>query len=140
MTRNRFNEHVIHDMLTDIRRFHEKYGLGYEGPPRQLPLHLAEFRAKFMQEELDEYGVATAQQNLEGQLDALIDLVYVALGTAYLQGFCFSRGWNRVHAANMEKVRAERPADSKRGSGFDVVKPVGWEPPSLKDLVKPCGD
>ena len=125
------------DFMEDIRDFHRKFGLHYAGGPRQLTLHLAEFRTKFMQEELDEYGIATAKRDLEGQLDALVDLVYVAMGTAYQQGFDFDEAWRRVHAANMQKVRAERPADSKRGSGFDVVKPSGWVAPSHADLVVP---
>lgn len=69
------------------------------------------------------------------QFDALIDLAYVVLGTAHLQGFDFEEGWRRVHAANMSKVRARRKSDSKRKSKFDVVKPEGWQAPVLTDLI-----
>jgi predicted HAD superfamily Cof-like phosphohydrolase len=140
MTKNRFNDRVAFDPCDDIRAFHEKFELDYNGAAQALSLHLTQFRTKFMEEELDEYVVACVVQDLEGQLDALVDLVYVALGTAYLQGFAFREAWNRVHAANMTKVRAARPADSKRGSGFDVVKPATWVAPQLKDLVTPCED
>lgn len=47
----------------------------------------------------------------------------------------FREAWDRVHRANMAKVRAERASDSKRGSSFDVVKPEGWQAPDLGDLV-----
>lgn len=73
--------------------------------------------------------------HLEGMLDGLVDLVYVALGTAQLHGFNFSEAWNRVHEANMTKVRVQRPNESKRNSIFDVVKPPGWVAPSHRDLV-----
>jgi predicted HAD superfamily Cof-like phosphohydrolase len=88
-----------------------------------------------MQEELNEYCEAVLNQDLEKQFDALIDLVYVALGTAYMQGFQFDVGFDRVHEANMQKVRAKRKEDSLRGSTYDVIKPKNWAPASLKDLV-----
>lgn len=124
-------------MTTDIREFHEKYGLEYNGGPRSLDRELHNFRQAFMQEELDEYETAHEADDLEGQLDALVDLCYVLLGTAYLQGLPFGDAWRRVHAANMAKVRVERAEDSKRGSTFDVVKPEGWTAPDHSDLVQP---
>ncbi len=74
--------------------------------------------------------------SLAKKFDALIDLVYVALGTAYLHGFPFDLGWRRVHEANMKKVRATNAAQSARNSTHDVVKPPGWTAPTLDDLVK----
>lgn len=150
------------DPVADIEAFHKKFGLEYTGKPRVLPMDIAEFRRKFLTEEVDEYKKAShaaqyrlamldgIQQQLfddddkneerlkahmAEMLDALIDEVYVALGTAYLQGFDVREAWRRVHKANMAKVRAESAADSKRGSKYDVVKPPGWEPPDLSDLV-----
>lgn len=86
------------DLMKDIAEFHEKFSLTYDDFPRQLPHELREFRVKFMQEELDEYrgdavacaahlltdpaDTANVTHLLEKQLDALVDLVYVALGTA----------------------------------------------------------
>ena len=148
--------------FTDIEDFHKKFGLTYDNNARQLPPDLIEFRIKLMTEELDEYITHASETavelltrtgdtltgkdrepnkgavvgGLEGQLDALVDLVYVALGTAYLQGFKFDEAWARVHKANMKKKKAlPDGSDSKRGSPHDVVKPEGWEPPSHTDLV-----
>ena len=122
----------MNQFLKDIEAFHIKYQLQYKDRPRFLPEELSGFRSRFIEEELDEYILATT---LEDKFDALIDLVYVALGTAYLHGFDFEEGWRRVHNANMKKVRAERQDESKRGTAFDVVKPEGWQPPDLSDLV-----
>ena len=139
--------------IDDIAEFHQKFGIEYRGRARVLPPELAKFRIKFLKEELREYvktadaaAKAIKQQrptsfddevayNLEHMLDALVDLVYVALGTAHLHGFDFDEAWRRVHEANMKKQRAERRADSKRKSKFDVVKPPGWRPPRMQDLV-----
>lgn len=141
------------DPVADIADFHQKFGLSYVGPPRVLPQDMANFRKRFMDEELEEYGqheagarlerwvaarpdVANYAFHLDQMLDALVDEVYVVLGTSYLHGFNFREAWRRVHAANMKKVRAERASDSKRGSTFDVIKPPGWEAPSHIDLVE----
>jgi len=120
----------------DIKDFHTKFGLENLDPePKLLEDDLFNFRKDFLLEELDELVVAHMAGNLEGAADALVDLVYVALGTAYLMGIPFEACWQEVHWANMRKERAESAEDSKRGSEFDVVKPDGWEPPDLRPLL-----
>lgn len=71
--------------------------------------------------------------------DGLIDLVYVAYGTAHLLGYPWAAGWERVQDANMAKVRAERAEDSTRGSTFDVIKPPGWTKPDIEGLLQQLG-
>ena len=121
-----YKERSVNRFMQDIKDFHEKYGLEYHGPPRHLSKELLTFRENFMKEELEEY---IAAKGLPGRLDALVDLMYVVLGTAYLHGFPFEEAWRRVHEANMKKIRKE----SDR-STFDVVKPKGWKAPQLGDL------
>lgn len=141
------------DPCRDIEEFHQHFGLRYDGSPRFLPKEMGMFRTIFMAEELVEYvadkpevlksliqsALVTHDQHppLEKQFDALIDLVYVALGTSYLHGFDFKEGWNRVHSANMKKIRSiSSESHYGRGSSFDVIKPPGWTPPVLTDLVR----
>ena len=70
----------------DVCAFHEKFGLMPQGTiPKVLDSNTARFRITFLEEELNEYKKAVAENDLEGQADALIDLVYVAMGTACLQ-------------------------------------------------------
>tara|TARA_E500000178_G_C17030155_1_gene760169 strand:+ start:4051 stop:4449 length:399 start_codon:yes stop_codon:yes gene_type:complete len=115
-------------LTSDIREFHEKFGIDYAGPPRKLDTELLQFRVNFMKEELIEY---IESATMADQLDALVDLTYIVLGTAHLQGFPFQEAWDRVHAANMQKVKGQ----SERSDKFDVIKPEGWTPPDLTDLV-----
>lgn len=138
------------DPVQDIVDFHTKFEQQYNGPARPLPDELQHFRLKFLEEELEEYvdyvrmlrlsKPDVPAKGLEGAFDGLIDLVYVALGTAYLHGFDFREGWRRVHEANMKKVLANPEGDdrSHRDAKFDIVKPEGWTPPSLNDLVDPA--
>jgi predicted HAD superfamily Cof-like phosphohydrolase len=123
-------------MLTDIRDFHVKFGLEYSGPPRLLDKEDARFRIKLMHEELAEYKKAEAENDLAGSLDALVDLIYVALGTAYRQGLPFKEGWGIVQTCNMTKVRAlPDGSNSKRGSAFDIAKPEGWVAPNYSEIL-----
>lgn len=124
-------------MFKDICTFHRTFKLTYDGPARQLPDDLKEFRIKFMHEELAEYEKASADGDLEGMLDALVDLVYVAMGTAYLQGFPFEEAWDEVQRANMRKVKAGPNGEgSKRGNPNDVVKPEGWTAPDIAAVLQ----
>jgi len=124
-------------IIKDVRQFMERVaGIEYRGGPRMLPKRLAAQRVEHLHEELEEYehalSPATAPPRaLEDALDALVDLVYVAVGNAYLHGFPFEAAWDRVHAANMTKRGVGVDAAEKQG----VVKPNDWQPPHLTDLV-----
>lgn len=118
----------------DVGDFHHKFDLtsvNHEGAgPREVTEELFEFRKKFLYEELDEFIEGWEEQDFVKMFDSLLDLVYVAMGTAHLFGFPWQEGWDAVQAANMSKVRAAKDgSDSKRGSSFDVVKPEGWQAP-----------
>lgn len=126
------------DMMGSVVEFHKKFGLEYEGPPRLLDWEEHQFATTCLKEEIEEYDNAEWHGNLSESLDALVDLVYFALGRAYRQGFTaeiFGEAFARVHKANMAKMRAKSDAESKRGSSIDVVKPEGWKAPDHSDLV-----
>lgn len=128
----------------DVGVFHQKFGLPSvtkSGPfPRDVSKEMLDFRTKFLKEELEEFieGVQTGDHAL--MFDSLMDLVYVAAGTAHLFGYPWDEGWELVQQANMAKVRAQADgSDSKRGTGFDVVKPEGWLPPDINGLLSHYG-
>ncbi len=128
-------------MIVNVAEFHEKFGLplGTDDQLMQDPA-TQEFRIKFLQEELDELKKALATGDKVGAFDALLDLVYVAYGTALFAGIDASQwhaGMHAVHSANMAKVRVAKAEDSKRGSAFDVKKPAGWVGPEsrLKEIL-----
>jgi predicted HAD superfamily Cof-like phosphohydrolase len=121
------------NLFTCVQQFHRKFGLEPIG--KDLPEDVSDYRLGFLQEELDELAKGYKENDREQVLDALIDLVYVALGTADLHGFDFNAGFARVHAANLRKERASSADASKRSHALDVIKPPGWAAPELRDLV-----
>lgn len=130
-----------------VKDFHVKFGVPTDedvaGP--YLPSRdVVDYRAGFLQEELDEFKASAEVADLEGATDALLDLVYVAYGTALLMGIsptAWQELFDDVQRANMAKERATSAKDprSKRGHSLDVVKPVGWVGPRGADILKKHG-
>lgn len=130
-----------------VGEFHKKFGLpaavscGGDQEIRGLDDSTFEFRSKFMDEELTEFVLAFEDGDLPGMADALVDLVYVALGTAHLMGLPFDELFAEVQQANMAKVRASSKDDtrSKRKHSLDVVKPEGWTAPDIEGILRRHG-
>ena len=122
------------DWVNDIAEMHTKYGVNpvlRSMEPEKLRAFL-EFRARFLQEELDELKKANTPDDV---VDALIDLCVVAIGTLNAYDVNAYEAWDRVHAANMAKtpgVKASRP----NPLGLpDLIKPEGWVAPTHVDNV-----
>ena len=124
------------DLIKDIDQFHKKFGFEKNekvGIPDNN--ELVNFRTSFLMEELAEYTQAITKKDAAGALDALVDIVYIALGTAWLFNLPFDKAWNEVQKANMSKIRAKSKS-KKRGTAFDVIKPKGWEAPNIERIVE----
>lgn len=144
----------------DVGAFHEKFALPRADgsvPPRPLTADLVRYRGAFMLEELIEwfeaqgaFGVAShlceimedlkadtlltdaPMHGMADSADALVDLCYVALGTAHLSGLDFDAHWAEVQRANMSK---ERGRTAKRDHDLDVCKPEGWVGPDHEAIL-----
>lgn len=132
--------------LEDVREFMRKFGqlpLDRDGKemagPHPVAMRKLEERFKFLKEELEEFEMNISNSdniNVFAELaDALVDLVYVAKGTALLMGLPWNELWNDVQRANMAKVRGV----GKRGNLVDCIKPVGWEPPHGAKILRDAG-
>lgn len=123
-------------MWEDIEAFHQQFMLPQQEVPSLLPKELYEFRLKFMHEELKEFEDACYLKDTVKAFDALLDLVYVAMGTAYMMNMPWEEGWDHVQKANMAKRRAKKESESARGTTYDVVKPEGWVGPDKMLLAE----
>lgn len=122
----------------DVREFHKKFGLirPIAGAARSRKLTGAKLveRIEFMQEELTEFTAGVINDDYALQADSLVDLVYVALGTAVMMALPFDELWYDVHEANMRKVRGT----THRGHAVDVMKPNGWVGPQTLEVIERC--
>ena len=129
-------------MEDDVREFHRRFGWpDGDGPPALPAPDVARFRVAFLREEADELEGALAGGDLVGAVDALVDLAYVALGTALHLGVGPGRWracWAAVHAANMAKVAVASASESRRGHAMDARKPPGWVGPeaAIAEVLK----
>ena len=113
----------------DVREFHEKFGHPVAPQPRMMERGRALSRGKWMNEEVAEFLVA---QDIYEQADAMIDLIYFALGTLVEMGLEADELFDIVQKANMAKLWPDgkphyNPKDGK------VIKPDGWEDPAPKN-------
>lgn len=109
-----------------LREFAKKHDLpkGTHAPEYYLE------RYRMVNEEMQELHDAMSEGDKVKILDALVDIVYFAVGTAVQLDMEFMPAFVRVHNANMQKVRAYTER-----SAVDLVKPPGWKAPDLSDLV-----
>jgi len=118
-------------MLTYIKKMHNKFGI----PSERVYFTDEEkkFRIECLKEEVQEYEEAI---NPEDELDALVDLVVFAFGTAERQGMLdiFEDAFNRVMSANLSKEVG--PNQKRGGFALDLVKPIGWQAADLTDLIE----
>lgn len=128
---------------TDVGEFHKKFGLrhGHLGDVGPVPIdpELMQFRINFLKEELDEFIDGANSMDHGMMADALVDLVYVAIGTAHMFGYPWTQLWGDVQRANMAKERATEATQSTRGTAYDVIKPEGWRGPDTDEILRSVG-
>ena len=120
--------------VQDNMNMHHKFGVqeAVAKLDKEKLAKFLEFRANFLQEELDELKTAETADDV---VDALIDLCVVAIGTLNAFEVDAYEAWDRVHHCNMMKevgIKESRP----NPLGLpDLVKPAGWYPPTHVDNV-----
>jgi len=120
--------------IKDIEEMHRKYGVSatIEDMDANTLKKFLNFRISFLEEELRELKEAKTGDDV---VDALIDLCVVAVGT--LDAFNIDAGiaWDRVFAANMNKVVGVKSTRPNPLGLPDLVKPEGWKAPQHIDNV-----
>jgi predicted HAD superfamily Cof-like phosphohydrolase len=115
-----------------VGEFRKAMQLPIGATPAFLTSAETSYFARFILEELSEYLRAVEEGHLVDAADALVDLVYVAMGCAHAMGMPFDKLFDIVHQSNMRKEPANAYIRSVRGSQYDVVKPIGWVGPECE--------
>ena len=124
---------MLTGMMADVAEFHDKVvNLPVTSTPQLLNADRHKWAVNFLREEIAEYIDARSMSNLEDAVDALVELVYVAIGRLLEMGINPQEAWDVVHRANMVKQRGRSP---HRDSEHDAMKPDGWQPPDLEPLI-----
>lgn len=118
------------DWVKDIRDMHAHYGMHekFAEFDEDKKKKFLEFRAKFLQEELNE--LVDNIDNPEDVVDALIDLCVVAIGTLDAFDIDSYKAWDDVLRANMAKKVGVKPGRPNPLGLPDLMKPEGWVAPS----------
>ena len=127
--REAFAAAIAARMLVKVAEFNrEVVALPIPETPQVLGEQRRTWANAALQEELKEFNDAADAGDVLEAADALIDLVYFALGRLVEMGVPATAVMDEVQRANMDKERGEL---SKRpGSmGHDAVKPTGWQAP-----------
>jgi predicted HAD superfamily Cof-like phosphohydrolase len=82
----------------------------------------------------EEVGELEASASRVDDLDALIDIVVVAIGAIHSMGADAEGAWREVMSTNFNKIDKQTGRVRKRDDG-KVLKPVGWQPPDLQKFL-----
>lgn len=143
------NNNNVSKFVQDLADMHTKFGVNpvINTLDKAKLKTFLKFRLDFLQEELDEaratleltdeeWAVRSKNESRPAAVvDAMIDLVVVAVGTLDAFEVNTDEAWDRVHVKNMQKepgIKSERP----NPLGFpDLIKPPSWQPPCHEDNV-----
>lgn len=115
-----------------VERFHREItGQPLPDKPTRLSDDRFNYALTHLYEEYSEFGDAHEKGDLDGAADALLDLIYVAIGRLLEMGYSTSNAlFENVHEKNMQKVPGK--VAKRDNAAFDTVKPEGWTPPDAQ--------
>lgn len=122
--------------LAQIIEFHTKFKQEFATEPTLLPLEECDLRHTLGSEELQEYYDACIDEDKIEILDALVDQLYILLGTVIKHGFqdMIIPAFDLVHANNMNKLD-ENGNPILRSDG-KILKPEGFQKVELSTLFQ----
>lgn len=121
----------INEEYEMVKEFHKSFNHPYSDKPTLINMNLAQKRYDWMKEEIDEFLEAVENRDIYEQADAMIDLIYFALGTLVILGVTPAEVFKVVQDANMSKLWEDGKPRFREGDG-KVIKPPTWEDPHDK--------
>jgi len=114
----------LNSIFEDVKLFHKTFNHSVSDKPKELSRDRANKRLHWMNSELTEFDGA---KDVVDQADAMIDLIYFAVGTLVEIGVKPQNLWDIVQNANMAKLWPDgKPHYYEDGK---VKKPEGWKDP-----------
>lgn len=126
----------INPLLRKVAEFNKAFNIENYIVPTIPDEATLELRYKLALEELDEFKEAAAAKDIVGMYDALIDQLYILLGTVHAcgMGVALEEGFYEVHRSNMTKLGEDgNPIYREDGK---VIKSERYDPPNLQKVLK----
>ncbi len=126
----------MQDAIRKVQQFHEAFGVAVANAPiGAIPAELRALRISLLEEELEEYKVASAAGDIVAVADALTDLAYVLFGTYVTHGLqeVADALFDEVQRSNMSKLDENgRPIYRDDGK---VLKSAQFSEPDLGAIL-----
>ena len=119
---------MIDEEFNQVKEFHKTFNHKISETPVLLPDGEVKNRVEFMREEIQEF---IDSKTICDQADAMIDLIYFALGTLVEMGVKPKEIFDIVHNANMTKIWSDGKVHYREDNG-KVIKPPEWQDPYPK--------
>ena len=116
--------------FNEVKKFQQAFGHPTSDVPKIMEEERGKKRYLWILEELNEFLQAVENKDIVEQADAMIDVIYLALGTLVEMGIEPDELFYIVQTANMNKLWSDgKPHYNDMGK---VIKPEGWENPHPK--------
>lgn len=115
---------MINEAYELVRSFQEMAEQPIGEFPQSLNRQRCNIRSKWMREEIEEFENSNTVYE---QADAIVDLLYYALGALVEMGVKPDELFMLVHEYNVKKISGKRCDDDGK-----VMKPCGWQHPDRK--------
>jgi len=119
---------MINEEFEQVKQFHKAFGVPASEKPVLLTQDRVKSRSGWMIEEVNEFIEA---ENIYDQADAMIDLMYFALGTLVEMGVKPKNLFDIVQNANMSKLWDDGSPHFRENDG-KIIKPKDWQDPYPK--------
>jgi predicted HAD superfamily Cof-like phosphohydrolase len=114
-----------------VKKFQKAFNNPFAEKPTLMNIERANKRYNWMKEEIDEFIKATKNKDIVEQADAMIDVIYFALGTLVELGIEPENLFAIVQQANMSKLWEDGKPRFRESDG-KVIKPPSWIDPHKK--------
>lgn len=121
--------------IEQVAEFQKAFNSPVNDQPTNLDFDRAMLRKRLIEEEVGELSVATVKNDHVEILDAIIDSMYILIGTAHEYGVAkyLEKAFDEVHASNMSKLdRDGKPLFREDGK---VMKSENYFKPNLKKII-----
>lgn len=119
----------------NVREFHKAFDVVTCEHPTMPDKKTLELRCLLLEEETVEFRDAASRGSFTDMVDALADIIYVALGASITLGVDLSPVWDEVHRSNMSKVGGHKSDTGK------WVKPDTYSPADIEtEIIKQFGE